>query len=94
MSKDSKRLAKAVDKFKKNAEKELDRARSLVRKTEPLKGGEQPSSAADRLRERLRQKELQASGEVAWAEQLLSELAAPGSKKDKSKKSAASEGSK
>ncbi|MDE2361191.1 MAG: hypothetical protein KGM42_00825 [Hyphomicrobiales bacterium] len=88
MSKQHKHLSKVVEKFRRNAEKELDRVTSLAKKAEKLKSGSEPSSGADRFFERLRQKELQASGEIAWAGQFLNELASARDKSEKSKKSA------
>ena len=73
MAKHHRRLLKAVEKFGKNAAKELDRVKALQKKSGALTQKE-PSSAVDRFFERLRQKELQASGEIAWADQLLIEL--------------------
>ena len=87
MSKQHRRLLKAAEKFRKNVEKELERVKSLQKKSEKLKAQDEPSTAVDRLFERFRQKELQASGEIAWADQLLAELraAAPDTEKTRKK---------
>ena len=89
MSKDEQRLLKAVGKFRKNAERERERVVSLERKSEKLKTRREPSSAVDRFFERLRQKELQANGEIAWADQVLSELDAREPRKKKTAKKVA-----
>ena len=69
MAKAGQRSLKIIEKFRKNAEKDRDRARSLIDKC----SGDDPAAAPvlAELAERLKQKELQASGEIVWAEQQI-----------------------
>ena len=85
MAKHQKQLLKAIGKFKENAEKELGRAKKLHKRSEELVAKQESTSASDRFLERLRQKELQASGEIAWADQILAEINVAQPKKEKKK---------
>ena len=87
MAKSRQRSLKIIDKFRKNAEKEKDRARSLIEKC----GQADPAAPVlGELAERLKQKELQASGEIVWAEQQIEMARAAMKSEDKAAKKAKS----
>ena len=69
MAKAHQRSLKIVERFRKNAEKEKERARSLIDKCGGVDASAAPVIAE--LTERLKQKELQASGDIVWAEQQI-----------------------
>ena len=89
MDKQDRRVLKAVEKFRKNAAKDLNRVKALHKKSGELATQKEPSTALDRLFERLRQKELQTTGEIDWADQLLVELHAAALDRKKAKKEVA-----
>lgn len=74
MAKDKQKILKAVQKFRKNSEKEIERVRNLQKKGEKLRPLAEKSSALRQFLDRLTQKELQLSGEIAWAEGLAKEI--------------------
>lgn len=73
MSKDGRRLLKTAEKFRKNAQKEMQQTRKLAQKLEGLAREGAAAPLLTQLSERLQQKELQASGEVVWSEQFLAQ---------------------
>lgn len=76
MSKDGRRVRKAAEKFRKNAEKELEQTRRLLHKCEGLAGEAETGGLASQLVERLKQKELQTNGELVWSDQFLAQVRA------------------
>jgi hypothetical protein len=87
MSKDRQRAARVVEKFRKISEKEIERTRSLQQKSGKLADLSEGSPAIAQFVERLKQKELQASGDLVYAEQLLEQLNERKPKAPKGKKS-------
>ncbi|MFT4095975.1 MAG: hypothetical protein QM651_02560 [Rhodoblastus sp.] len=79
MARATQRSLKIIEKFRKNAEKDKDRARSLIEKCGAMDAVAAP--VIGELAERLKQKELQASGEIVWAEQQI-EIARAAKKSD------------
>ena len=73
MSKKQMRLIKAIEKYRKNADKELERARDILKKIGEVDTGDPARPAVDKLADRLRQKELQASGDGMWADEFLAQ---------------------
>ena len=74
MSTDRRRAIKAVEKFRKNSEKEIERARSLQTRAKKLSPLRETSPAVAKLFDRLQQKALQASGDLVWADQMIQEI--------------------
>ena len=92
MSKDRQRALRAVEKFRKNAAKELERARALQDKSKRLTSLKDTTPAIAQFFDRLQQKALQASGELVWADQLVDQIRvsmAPPPKPDKKRKATA-----
>lgn len=74
MSKDRRRAIKAVEKFRKNCEKEIARIGALRRKYDDLRHVQITVPLVGHFVDRLQQKDLMASGDLLWAEQMLSQL--------------------
>ncbi len=83
MAKDKQKFLKAIEKFRKNSEKEIDRVRSLQKKAGKMQGFAETSPSARQFLDRLTQKELQLSGEIAWADGLAKEAKASGGQAEK-----------
>ena len=81
MAKHRLRSIKIVEKFLKNAEKEKARARGLIEKCESA----ERTPLLMEVSERLKQKELQSSGDMLWAEQQI-ELAREEKKREAKQK--------
>lgn len=64
------RSVKIIEKFRKSAEKDKERARSLIEKCASANDGGGAEVLAE-LADRLKQKELLASGDIVWAEQQI-----------------------
>ena len=86
MAKSRQRSLKIIEKFRKNAEKEKERTRRLIDKCDKADEAEKPALAE--LVDRLKQKELQASGEIVWAQQQIERARAAGRREEKSGKKA------
>ena len=86
MAKSRQRSLKIIEKFRKNAEKEKERARRLIDKCDKADDANRPALAE--LVDRLKQKELQASGDIVWAEQQIESICAAGKSEGKSGKNA------
>ena len=90
MSKKQERLIKAIEKYGKNADKELERAREIINKMGNVDADDPLRPAVDKLVERLKQKELQASGDGMWADEFVAQqraaLSATSEKKAKKAK--------
>lgn len=71
MSKKQQRLVKAIEKYRKSADKELERAREILKKISDVDADDPSRPAVDKLVDRLKQKELQASGDGMWADEFL-----------------------
>ncbi|HMN70515.1 MAG TPA: hypothetical protein PKA55_01465 [Rhodoblastus sp.] len=69
MAKTRQRTIRIIEKFRRNAEKDKDRARGLIEKCSAADASIAP--VLGELAERLKQKELQASGEIVWAGQQI-----------------------
>jgi hypothetical protein len=76
MSKALRRVIKAGEKFRKNAEKEISRAKALQDKYGALASGETASPLLGQFIERVKQKHLQTTGDLMWADHFLAQAKA------------------
>jgi hypothetical protein len=76
MSSDTSKILKAAEKFKKNSEKELERVRALLEKNQRLTSMAASIPLLTQLLDRVKQKELQSTGDLIWIEQYMEQLRA------------------
>jgi hypothetical protein len=76
MSKEISKVLKLADKFKKNSEKEMERIRAIQEKNAKLTPLADSMPALVQFFDRVKQKELQASGDLIWIDQFLAQLRA------------------
>ena len=76
MSKGASRLLKAAEKFRKNAEKEMEHIRDLQEKSQRLAPIAASTPLVAQLLDRVKQKQSQSSGDLIWIDQYLGQLRA------------------
>ena len=83
MSKERKRAIKLAERFRKSAEKEADRVRALKEKCNRLEMHGDDGALFGQLIERLNQKDLQANGDLIWADGFVEQLRSAVAKQSK-----------
>ena len=76
MRKHSSKILKVAEKFRRNAEKEMERVRALLAKSQRFAPMAESTPLVSQLLERLKQKELQSSGDLVWIDQYLGQARA------------------